>query len=85
MRGQVIAALRSAVDLVLPPRCLACGEIVPADGSFCADCWGSLRFVTAPMCARCGLPFELPAAADALCGACMAAPPRYGARAAVGL
>ena len=45
------------LDLLLPPRCPSCREIVPRGGSFCAACWGRLDFLTAPMCACCGLPF----------------------------
>lgn len=83
MRGQVARILRTGIDLVLPPRCVACGMIVPADGGFCGDCWTGLRFLTPPMCAYCGEPFELPADPAALCGACLADRPRFGARAAV--
>ncbi len=77
------ALLTAALDLVLPPRCMGCGEIVPDDGGFCAACWSSLAFITPPLCATCGDPFELPAAPGALCGACLAEPPRFGARAVV--
>ncbi|MCA3254991.1 MAG: ComF family protein [Alphaproteobacteria bacterium] len=70
-----------ALDLVLPPRCPACGTIVDADGVFCAGCWPTLDFITPPMCAACGDPFEVPQPAGALCGACLASPPPYVARA----
>ena len=79
MRG----LLKAAIDLLLPPRCAGCGVIVEAQGSFCAPCWAGLPFITAPMCAHCGLPFETAAGAGALCGACLAAPPRYEARSAL--
>lgn len=76
-------AIWAGVDLLLPPRCAACGAIVDAQGAFCADCWGGLPFITAPMCASCGVPFETPQPAEATCGACLARPPRYTARAAL--
>lgn len=76
-------AIWAGVDLLLPPRCAACGAIVDAQGAFCADCWASLPFITAPMCASCGLPFETPQPDGAICGACLAKPPRYEARAAL--
>lgn len=79
MRG----LLNGAIDLLLPPRCAGCGVIVEAQGSFCAACWAGLPFITAPMCAHCGLPFETAADVGALCGACLAAPPRFEARAAL--
>jgi ComF family protein len=81
-------ALRRAagfvLDLVLPPRCPSCREIVTSDGSFCVACWARLDFLTAPLCACCGLPFAYAAADGALCGACLADPPAFDrARAAV--
>lgn len=82
------AALRRGamhgVDLLLPPRCPACREIVETDASFCLDCWAGLDFITAPMCARCGAPFDIDRGIDAQCGACLDAPPRFtAARAAM--
>jgi ComF family protein len=81
--GRLGQAIGAAVDLLLPPRCAGCGTIVEAQGSFCAPCWAGLPFITAPMCASCGLPFATAADAAALCGACLAKPPRYEARAAL--
>jgi ComF family protein len=72
------------VDLLLPPRCPSCRAIVGEDGSFCAPCWSHLDFLTAPMCACCGLPFAYSAGDAALCGACMETPPPFDhARAAL--
>ena len=79
------AALRIVVDFALPPRCPGCGIIVQEEHSFCLDCWSQLVFIGEPCCARCGLPFEHDqGGGDALCGACLADPPRFDrARAAV--
>lgn len=72
------------VDLLLPPRCPSCRTIVGEDGSFCAPCWSRLHFLTAPMCACCGLPFAYSIGDEALCGACAEAQPPFGrARAAL--
>lgn len=81
--GWLGQAIGTGVDLLLPPRCAGCGAIVAAQGAFCADCWSALPFITAPMCASCGLPFASAADAGALCGACLAKPPRFEARAAL--
>ncbi|MBZ6377095.1 hypothetical protein B5C34_06665 [Pacificimonas flava] len=73
-----------ALDLVLPPRCPACKDIVRDDGRFCGTCWAELRFITPPWCKSCGLPFDVDLGADALCGACSGrAPPYATARAAL--
>ena len=67
-------------DLVLPPRCPGCGATVVTQGTFCAPCWGSLRFLEAGEgCASCGEP----AGASAIafdgwrCGRCLAEPPPF--------
>jgi ComF family protein len=55
---------------VLPPRCLACGEVVAAPDALCGRCWSGITFFAPPWCAICGLPFPHPIEADAVCGAC---------------
>lgn len=68
---------RRAVDTALPPRCLACGEIVHLRGALCGTCWSRLDFISAPQCARCGLPFRLSYGPKALCAGCSAQPPAF--------
>lgn len=72
-------ALLLGVDLLLPPRCPACREIVESDNNFCPRCWAGLDFITAPMCARCGAPFDVDRGPNAQCAACLDAPPRFAA------
>ena len=62
--------LLAALGAVLPPRCLACGEIVDLQGTLCPGCWTKLSFLQAPWCMCCGLPFEFDAGYGALCGTC---------------
>jgi ComF family protein len=80
MAGQ----LRPLLDLVLPPRCLRCGELVADPGALCAACFQEATFITHPLCARCGAPFGadwgVPADEDAaglLCADCARRPPVY--------
>jgi ComF family protein len=61
---------RAVIDGVLPPRCLACGEIVGEADSLCGRCWGGMTFFAPPWCALCGAPFAHPMGEDALCAAC---------------
>jgi ComF family protein len=68
-------ALRLALDAVLPPRCVGCGEIVGEAGILCAQCWAGITFIAPPFCACCGLPF--PHDGKGLCAACAAATPHY--------
>lgn len=65
------------LDLVLPPRCIACGEEVEAVNALCVACWRKVTFLGEPCCACCGLPFAHELGPGALCGACAEAPPTY--------
>lgn len=94
LAGGSVRAATALLDLLLPPRCLACGAAVDRTGSLCAACWGTLHFIDQPLCRHCGRPFDLPPGAgegedgaergEWLCGPCLAQPPAYdGMRAAV--
>jgi ComF family protein len=67
--------LRWLIDTLLPPSCLACDAPVEADGLFCAPCFRTAQFISAPYCACCGLP--LPFAAAPLCRRCVETPPGF--------
>ncbi len=78
------AAGRAVLDLVLPPLCLKCRDPVAEPQSVCAACWNELRFLSAPQCAQCGLPFPHALGEGVKCAACIARPPPFThARAAV--
>jgi predicted amidophosphoribosyltransferase len=70
-------ALKPVLDFALPPRCPGCGAVTEAPHRFCLACWSALTFLGEPCCARCALPFAYGAGPDALCGACLAAPPAF--------
>ena len=73
----VTTPFRAVADVVLPPRCPGCGEIVDGDDRFCAACFGDLQALGPPQCACCGLPLPHDGDAAALCGACLADPPPF--------
>lgn len=64
---------RFALDLVLPPRCPGCGEIVAELHSFCAPCWTALDFLGTSGCTTCGIPLD--ATDIGTCAGCLARPP----------
>lgn len=79
-----LAPLRFVADTALPARCPGCGLITGEDHRFCADCWGSLRFIAPPWCAGCNLPLPFDVGPAMRCAECIATPPRHaGIRAAV--
>ncbi|MCA8927448.1 MAG: ComF family protein [Alphaproteobacteria bacterium] len=61
--------------MALPPRCLACQEPLAPPGGLCPDCWPMVRFLSEPLCERCGIPLEAPG--QDICGHCVAEPPAY--------
>ena len=65
----------AALNTVLPPQCLSCRVPVDRQGHLCAACWSEIDFITDPLCAMCGTPFEYDAGDGALCAACIAEPP----------
>jgi ComF family protein len=72
----------TALDVLLPPRCLMCGVMVEVDGLLCPACWSGLSFIAPPLCESCGLPFAFEVAARTRCAGCLAdAPPFARARA----
>ncbi len=73
----------AVLDLLLPPRCLACGVTVSMPGTVCGGCWRGLRLISAPMCGACGLPFDYDPGDGALCGECVCRPPPFGRARAV--
>jgi ComF family protein len=83
---QVLHAGRAALDLLLPPQCIACDRPVQRPGQLCAECFRLTNFVTEPCCRRCGVPFANigQAGQDRLCPTCQSDPPGFDrARAAL--
>lgn len=69
-------ALNSAVDFVLPARCVITGQPVEEQGMISPQVWGELNFLTRPWCSCCGVPFEFDMQAE-LCASCLDYPPPY--------
>lgn len=66
---------QTAVQLLYPPRCLGCGEMVNSDFGLCASCWHDTPFIGGTVCDLCGVP--LPGQPDGEpieCDDCMARP-----------
>jgi ComF family protein len=75
--GVVMDISRRALDLLLPPQCFSCGAVATEPGRLCNVCFRDSTFITDPMCACCGLPFEFEVEAGRLCGVCVAVQPSY--------
>lgn len=65
-------AWEAALNLIYPPVCQVCGEERAGvrEGYVGGECWSQVRFVAAPFCERCGLPYEGNIAHPFVCGNC---------------
>lgn len=50
--------LQNFISLILPPRCIKCGKVLDGHNGLCAECFGKIDFISAPMCYCCGRPFD---------------------------
>jgi ComF family protein len=48
--------LQAMLQLIYPPQCLACDELVTSDFGLCGKCWRDTPFITGLVCDTCGLP-----------------------------
>ncbi|MDX1922548.1 MAG: ComF family protein [Alphaproteobacteria bacterium] len=75
------------LNVLLPPLCVVCEEMVGESHGFCGTCWRGFTFISPPFCSCCGLPFEYEGQSindAALCGACLVDRPDFtAARAAL--
>jgi ComF family protein len=79
LAGRARRTARALLDLLLPPHCVACDQLVDAPGLLCATCFSRTAFITEPFCAHCGVPFASAAlgGVDRLCPGCRTVPPVF--------
>ncbi len=76
-------AATKLLNLILPPRCIKCRNIVEKSGGLCSYCWSKIEFITKSNCSICGFPFEYDMGVDTPCAACIAKKPPYDKAVAV--
>ena len=72
-------ALVASIDLLLPPACVLCGQLLPtglAVQSFCHGCLSAMPPLSQGHCSCCAQPFSS-TASDHLCGTCLKRPPSF--------
>ena len=69
----IIEVLNDVSDVIFPPRCLGCAEILhPHRGQlFCPACNEKINFITGSLCPVCGTTFSNSPAESHLCGNCI--------------
>ena len=70
-------ALRSVVNLLMPPTCLACKAPVATPLGFCADCWSALPAIDAARCVQCSVPLPVAWTTESHCLGCLKDRPHF--------
>ena len=67
------SALTALTELLFPTLCLSCSKVLSERGGhpFCPDCFGGIRFIAAPLCPVCGIPYPAEESPDHVCGDCL--------------
>ena len=67
------AVLTALTELLFPTLCLSCGGVLSErrEHPFCPDCHAGIRFITAPLCPVCGIPYPVEESPDHVCGDCL--------------
>ena len=68
---------RVVLDTLYPPLCLNCEAAIADADALCGTCFTKLRAITAPLCPRLGLPFQVSLGPDALSAEAIADPPPF--------
>jgi ComF family protein len=78
-------ALKSLIDLIYPPRCLICQDVLQdqntlqgdQDLPFCQTCFEDFTEIKSPICSICGKPFSDGFAQDHVCEDCIRKRPSF--------
>ncbi len=79
--------LTALAELLFPPLCLSCSSILleRKGHSFCSECYSRIRFITAPFCPVCGIPYPAEESPDHVCGDCILSRRHIGAARSLGV
>ena len=69
---------RQILDIVYPPRCIACTEATTEGAHLCANCWRDTNFISGTTCERCGTPLPgVEPEPNLQCDGCLHHPPAW--------
>lgn len=66
-----------AMDLAMPPACVACHVPLQAHHALCGACWRDVTFIRAPLCDVTGIPLPFATGEAMLSARALADPPAY--------
>ena len=81
------SVLTALTELLFPSLCLSCGRILleRRGHPFCSDCYSGIRFIAAPLCPVCGIPYPSEESPDHTCGDCILNKRHIGAARSLGV
>ena len=50
------ATIQTALEMIYPPQCLTCSDLVDSDFGLCGPCWRDRQFIGGTICDGCGVP-----------------------------
>lgn len=56
---KLVGIYKKILELVFPPRCVICEEVLPPGRMICPTCYENLPFIGAQYCMKCGKPLRL--------------------------
>ena len=62
--------LKKFLNLILPPRCLSCGDVCLETAQLCPPCWKEIHFISDPQCSICGWPLPYQDSLGMICVHC---------------
>lgn len=75
-------ALAFCLDVLMPPRCFLCGQLVSYKSGLCPDCYMQIKYISPKAsCPLCGRPYEV--TTRAVCTHCLSHKPKYTSARAV--
>lgn len=77
LHGMLKNSVKTLADNLWPPLCISCDIPIQDSNGLCSSCWARMRFLSAPQCSACGVPFPFDVGAQALCVACTRTHPPY--------
>jgi ComF family protein len=79
--------LTALTELLFPTLCLSCNKVLleRSGHPFCPDCYAGIRFIAAPLCPVCGIPYPAEESPDHVCGDCLLKKRHIGSARSLGI
>jgi len=73
------------LNFLFSGRCLICEKDFESNQRICEVCLSNIKYISSPICTRCGVPFDSEIGRDHLCGTCLISEVYFARARAVGI